>query len=212
MTPKESALPVSIALVGALLGFFLASSKQCPHPHGASDSVALTPAAGGTDLAPLLDELRALGDRIVSLQAGAVMPRVPSVTTDRVSVAASSDAATNEPAEAIVLLLDRCTALVERLERKVNSGPQLDLSQPPPTASAQSLKQYDDSPGHGEKEFTGDHLMWSYQQVLERYGKPSEFYRNSGGVIRWAYETDEGVDGRTRSFIFVDGFVSRCDM
>ena len=54
--------------------------------------------------------------------------------------------------------------------------------------------------------------MWSYQQVLERYGKPSEFYRNSGGVIRWAYETDEGVDGRTRSFIFVDGFVSRCDM
>ncbi len=52
-----------------------------------------------------------------------------------------------------------------------------------------------------------DHLLWSYEDVIEAYGKPDRQHVDEKGV-RWGYDRIPHLDKtRTYNFVFVDGLV-----
>jgi len=153
--------------------------------------------------------MRALGDRIVSLQSTPSRPASPVTSSERVPVGDGTVPAGGEPTEAVVQLLERCTALLEKLDRRVGSGSRRELSEAPATASREPLSQYRRGNDEKEAKFTKDHLMLSYQQIIDRYGKPDHYYPGDNGTRAWQYGTRKGARW---TFTFTDGLVSACHM
>jgi HAMP domain-containing protein len=56
-----------------------------------------------------------------------------------------------------------------------------------------------------EEKRTAPHLFWSYQRVLDTFGRPDLVRAVEAGGVRWYY----GEAGDQRSFWFVDGVVAQ---
>ena len=215
MTPKNSVLPVTIALAGTLLGFFLGASARAAEAPGAARPTSggeLWPTADDTSQDRLIAELRTLGDRIVALHqlpatgGGSVVPQEREAVSQRQVVAPPG------PAADITQLLDRCTTLLERLERRVAQDGESRLSLTTPRATREDLLQYDEAVEGAGDQFQEDHVLWGYQQVLDRYGKPDSVSVQQDGSVRWYYElfsAESLKQERGYRFYFSDGLLVR---
>ena len=59
-----------------------------------------------------------------------------------------------------------------------------------------------------------DHLLWSYQRVLDTYGKPDTIGAINNGTVSWYYENVSVSKGRPRglTIYFRDGLVSSANL
>jgi hypothetical protein len=196
MSRSSSLAPAVLALVGTLVGYGIASAS-----HGADDprqlSTTLSPgpreAPADPNLAALLEEVRALGDRIAALAA----------TDDQRTPVDSSGA---PGTERLVDLLERCTTLIERLESTGSRDFSSRLRMPTDSPKLKSFEAIPwDEPG-AQQALTSELMLSSRQQILDRFGKPSFIYDNDGEL--WHYErTDRGAKARGLSLRFIDGHV-----
>ena len=81
------------------------------------------------------------------------------------------------------------TAVVKQLYRTDNSGERAE-------AAAQAWR--------------GKHLFWSRQEVLDRYGKPDEIYRDDGFLV-WCYQVYGENESEDFDFLFDGESVARVD-
>lgn len=202
---RSALLPAAFALVGTLVGYGIAEASRDPVAPPASPPALSKPVAPGsaapTDDGALVLELRALGDRIEAAVARGGDARAPVVG------AAEADT------DRIVALLERCTTLIERLERAENSAlPRALVTPEPADRSALSRPPLSNDPGKTEwlREFKARHLFWSYQDVLEAYGPPDTINGDEDGYVQWTYLFREpGAERQSVHFIFYDGLVGR---
>lgn len=208
MNRNASLAPVAYVLVGSLAGFGLANLVRPPAV--TPDPVGLSSTDAGIGQSPqleaILSELRKLsGDLELaagrSLRSGA--PAVmPSNGSSRRTPADEGEPTVSELTE----LLARCTTLLERVERGTARSRLQELQLDPPNTSRDALVQFDRS-DDATQAFTRDHILWTYQQVLDKYGKPDQVYSGEQGV-GWYYEvnhTSGGLVGIT--FQFMDGLL-----
>lgn len=60
----------------------------------------------------------------------------------------------------------------------------------------------------GRDEVSSDNFLMTYQQIVERYGRPSAVWRDKeGGGVLWTYVARDGSDDQV-TFVFIDGLVS----
>jgi hypothetical protein len=62
----------------------------------------------------------------------------------------------------------------------------------------------------GVRAFRSQHLFWTKQQVLSRYGKPDSIYTDDG-FVKWCYQTSTPSDYEDVDFSFDDGVVVGVD-
>ena len=213
MTRQTAFLPVLIALAGTVLGFVLgiqscgagASSGSA----ASSREQALAPGDSSDLLAPLLAEVRALGDRMAELVRA--RPGGPAPTS--ALKLANEDAGEGVDVSEVTRLLERCTTLIERLERRTQSGGGGALQLVNPLADPKGMLLYLDDEEGVEERFTRDHLLLSYQQVLDRYGQPDVINATGNGQARWLWELQlPGGDTDYWTLYFLDGRVSRGEL
>lgn len=212
MTRVWPVAPALTALGGALFGFLLSSSFAVTPSTQELRSLELGDSRPEVrvDLEPLLFEVRALGDRIAELAgARATGSAAPDTNSAREPVTGTGQATTSEVAQ----LLARCTTLLERLERRERGSDRGELNLEVEGTSRDTLSALDFTIKDLGKQLTKEHILWSYQQVLDRYGPPDEIYnpQNKTSVI-WSYwlEMRNGDTNRV-AFYFIEGFVSRVD-
>jgi len=201
MSRANTLFPAIFALLGTLLGYGIASASQADTQPSTTDMV-LQPGTGGLQddaaLDVLIQEIRALGGQLTLLAEARTGP-----TAERVPVSATPASQT----ASIVALLERCTTLIERLERSAASGRTADLALGSPSASLDSLFSLDLEADGFTKQFNQQHLLWGYQRVLDTYGKPRTIVGDDSGVS-WFYWTEKSNgEERTLTVRFVDGYV-----
>lgn len=205
--------PALTALGGALVGFVLASaSAGSPPPSFTPSPEALVvPQGADPNLAALLVEVRALGDRIEGLAHGrGALPAAGPVPSERTALPTSTDE-TTETVE-LARLLERCTTLLERLEQRTATGAgPARLAPAPATASRASLKGLDFSDRELDARLTKQHRLSGYQQVLDRYGTPDNVWNSSNSIkVSWGYDVElPNGDTFDITFEFIDGMVSQ---
>ncbi len=208
MNRNASLAPIAYVLVGSLAGFGLANLVRppaaAPPPEGLSSDDA--GAGQSRQLGAILEELRSLsGD--LALAAAASPRRGASARQPSDGSSRRTPAGDDEPtASGMQELLARCTTLLERVERGTAQTRLQALRLDPPDTSRDALVQFDRT-GDARQAFSRDHILWTYQQVLDQYGKPDEVYSGEQGV-GWYYEvnhTSGGLLGIT--FQFMDGLL-----
>ena len=101
-------------------------------------------------------------------------------------------------------------ALVARLDRLLAEPPRLGapavpaLVIPDPAATEAARRALISA---AAEELTPDLSLLSYQQIVERYGRPTRI-SGGDGPVSWFY--DDAATGETRQLMFVDGLVSAC--
>lgn len=192
-------------LLGTLFGFAIASASQ---PEASIETAkALNPVERtvGEDpnLAAILRELRGIGDRLV---ANSRTPSSPGESSSAREVVVPEG--TNY--EEVTTILDRCTTLMERLERRTASSSRGSMTTAPTTYSRKALANMGDIEYEALKAFTHEHLLLGYQQILDQYGKPDQVYHREGQVT-WYYEIVGPTDTRSWEFRFADGMLISID-
>lgn len=208
MNRSPSVFPALFALAGVLLGFALGALSCGPGPGVGTPPIgpALSPPGADPDFAALLREVRALGDRIAELAAARPTTAVPAATPERAPVEGTGQVTTTELSQ----LLERCAGLVERLERRTGGTERRDLTLVIPGATKKRFNEYNRHEDDAEDRFSSDHLLWSYQQVLDRYGTPDSISTMDKGRVYWRYDLVlSNGDEETTSFYFTDGLVMR---
>jgi len=212
MTRVWQVAPALTALGGALFGFLLSSSLAVTPSTQDRGSLELGDSRSEVriDLEPLLFEVRALGDRIADLAGARVDSSGASqASSAREPVAGIGQATTSEVAQ----LLARCTTLLERLERRERGSDRGELNLNVEGTSRDTLAALDFTTKDLAKQLTKEHILWTYQQVLDRYGPPDEIYnpQNKTSVV-WSYWLKmRNGDTERVAFFFIEGFVSRVD-
>ncbi|MHC5210726.1 MAG: hypothetical protein ACYTG2_08410 [Planctomycetota bacterium] len=192
---STSAAALLLAFVAGLLGGVLAATLIAPQAETAPQPA--DPALART-LASLDDTVRRLGAQVEQL--GRELPRVPAPAEP---LAGTSPAAPD---------LAPLVASVEQLVRAVRAQagrpgggwlpglpvPLLSLpSTPPPPERLAAVAESDTDLMRDR------HLFWSYQQLLDTYGRP-QYISIGEGNVTWQYEAP---DGNTIGFQIFDGMV-----
>lgn len=204
--PRSSSLvPAAFALAGTLIGFGIATASRGDAAVPAAD-LALQPAkeGSGTDaaIAQLSEEIHWLGQHIASL-AGARAGATTGATNAREPLVPDSESGATH----IVALLERCTTLIERLERGAAGGRPADLVVDNPAASRASLEELDFEAEDFAARVSKQHLLWGCQRVLDAYGAPDMIWSDEKGVV-WAYRIErEAGDSVLMQFRCVDHYV-----
>lgn len=212
MTRQTALIPTLIALVGVLLGYILgvlsAEGRIGPGKSNvAGPTEALSPFPEEGQLDSLLVELRTLGDRIESLTR---LPLVSAAGTKTNPTPSRREISERPPTE-LTDLLTRLTEEVSRIGLRSQPGLAAELQLSPSQSSPKALLRYDESRGtEANKKFTQDHLLLTYQQVLNLYGKPSTVSRGTNGIVYWNYSVEKPTGGYGDwSLRFTDGRVMR---
>jgi len=208
MNRSQALIPAVIALGGVLMGFALGALSCGPGPSTGARPLgaALSPPTADPNLEALLEEVRALGERISELVAARPMT-APSAATPSHTPTERVDAA---PTAEITRVLDRCAELVERLERRTKAPGHRELSLGTPGASREKFLEYDLSAPDTDNQLHRDHLLLSYQQILDRYGAPDSVSSSKDGSVFWLYSNvAAGRTATTWHFTFLDGLVMR---
>lgn len=200
MSRSSSLVPALFALVGTWIGYGIASASQAsvdPRQELPALSPGSRDAQADPNLAALLEEVRALGDRIAALaptRVAAVDQRAP----------AASD---GEPGTArIVNLLERCTTLIERLEATGAPDSSSRLLMPADSSQSKFFEEFDWDEPDARQALTDELLLFSRQQVLDRLGKPD--YIDDNTRETWFYKRAESEGTKTELRVaFLDGFV-----
>ncbi len=202
---RTALFPAVLALVGTLVGYGIAEASRAPGVSPASPPALTKPVAPGSaarsDDSALVLELRALGDRIEAALARGGDARAPVV------------GATEADTDRVVALLERCTTLIERLERAESSA--LPRALVAPKAADRSALSRPPADGDSERaqwlrELKARHLFWSYQDVLDAYGPPDSINGDEDGYVQWRYLFEEpGAEQQSVHFYFYDGLVGR---
>lgn len=182
--------------IGALLTWIALGNAATPEPSSAEDSIAELALA----VKDLDAQVRLLND------AKADVPAVSSAPVRR----------TSEPASIspeLLLRLDSLDATLAKLLESYVEGansqsrasmappPLEDIHRPVDTVALEGLGLNEDIDNDLQ------HMNWSYQKVLNVYGKPSQSHPSPGGVgHKWYYELPNGEEV---IFWFVNGQVSR---
>lgn len=206
MSKLASLIPALNVLIGTLCGIAIATLWQ-PTPTATSPA-ALDPGldAGveGERLSAILSELRSIDDRLA-------LPQVTSAPeASRTSYAREPviDDDTTNPE--IATLLQRCTTLIERLERASSSGRQ-SLAPAPASASRKGLAEQEGIGRDELEQFARGHYLWSYQQVLDRYGMPDKIWTRQDGGMTWNYQVEGRLEENDWQFRFSDGVIIAVD-
>ena len=102
----------------------------------------------------------------------------------------------------VVTALERLTTALERSPAAGGGGIGVTpLALPATGARPDRLSQF---VGRDWKDFSREYRLWTYQQVLDHFGKPDEI--QGGGT--WLYELQQGGDTRVYTFKFVDGYLA----
>ena len=200
---------VLLLLAGALLGV-VATLVARP---------AADPEPG--DTTRLSSELEALGAEVRALRELVERRRSPPPTS------AASDA--GEPLSLPADIAEQMTALRSELQKlaehseaqaaesratlgKLEAGLQAVASgaEPMPGSLPESppdLQQFDRINGRDEDELSDEHLLWTYEQVTDTYGRPTRIQPSPGGIgIKFHYDLP---GGKTCIFWFKGGKVVR---
>ena len=210
MARSPAVFPALITLAAVLFGFILGavSCGSALGPSAPPIEAALSPPGEDPNLAALLREVRALGDRISAIAVARPTAPASEPASSRTPVEGSEMVTVTE----LSRLLEHCTALVERLEQRTRGEERRDLSRVTPSASRERFIDYSRG-ADAYVRITRDHLLWSYQQILDRYGLPDGISTDSHGGIYWRYVvTFPGSAENTMSFLFADGLVIRGDL
>ena len=208
MKSNASLAPFAYVLVGSLAGFGLANLVSPPAAAPVPVGLSSSDAGGGQSpqLEAILTELRKLSGELEFAGSRSLRSGGPAVTPSDAS-SRRTPAGEGEPtASEMTELLARCTTLLERVERSTTRSRLQELELEPAGTSRDALVQFDRS-GDATAAFRRDHILWTYQQVLDKYGKPDQVYSGEQGV-GWYYEvnhTSGGLVGIT--FQFMDGLL-----
>jgi hypothetical protein len=198
------ALVLAGAVVGAFAGRWSASSGATGR-----DSIAVTrdsasDTAGLEDLRHSIDDLsRALRERPTQLAAPTIHSN--SVPPDR------------QPALPDLTAFDRLGSAVERLDELLRAGPSHSgstLAAPKPSFGAKSGPGYpslasmrtvidtirsahpDDIDSYANREFSRAHVLWTREDVIERYGLPMKTDANGDQGLNLIYEGFDTTEER----------------
>jgi hypothetical protein len=186
---RDLLLPLTIlasVAVGAVIGGTFGragSDSRAPSTGTSADPKALVDAIDSlhTELVRIRERLDASSMSAVSpVQADTRSPAQQAVPDLRLVTAQLTEAAEALRSAASRTLGDRTTALIA-----------------PPTRDQQTLKEM------SIQEFnvvSKPYLLWTYQQVMDRFGSPDSVSARQEGMI-WQYK----VDDREVSFHFADG-------
>lgn len=201
MNRQELLLLTTTAVGAAIFGFLVGDRESEPAPPRSTLSQAEP-----ESLQPLLEEIRKLG----GLMSVLARPAAVRETADRTALGDGEEIAS---APDMVELLERCSALIERMEQRgsTSASQTNSLFFDSPSATSENLNQFPETL-EGEKAFLAKHQLWSFQQVLDRYGRPNEINVHDNEIV-WRYMVTR-PEGETVgwNFIFVEGLVYRTDI
>ncbi|MCB9914900.1 MAG: hypothetical protein H6828_07085 [Planctomycetes bacterium] len=108
-------------------------------------------------------------------------------------------------------MLERCVALLERLERRAALGatPAAGQLAAPTTPSADlhaERDRYVASSDADQKAYERELFLLSPQDVLDRFGRPDDI-DVSDRLVRWRWTWTEGDDTRVLNVSFANGYV-----
>lgn len=204
MSKLASLVPALNVLIGTLCGIAIASFWQPVTVD--SKPAALDPAPGnqGADpnLAAILGELRSISDRLALPRAKlAASPTQPASSREPVV----DDGTTSTE---VTTLLERCTTLIERLERRTSSpGAERALIPAPRGSARRTLAQLTRLNEEELASFSREHMFWTYQQVLDHFGQPNEIWTEDAAVT-WYYEIDDPDENHSWTINFADGMLT----
>ncbi|MFO0981876.1 MAG: hypothetical protein U1E76_09070 [Planctomycetota bacterium] len=192
MTAKMLAFLVLPLVSIAALGGAMCGASMLSESHDQNNTEPLSSNEVSSNLRRLADEIESLRR---ALAAGSTVRTEIAAQPERASCASSdSSAAPLPPLESTALQLIENTAADRALSRKLQRKDK-DL------ARLDELRQQD------ENERSRAHLLWSYEQVLDRYGWPDATYVSPEGSLHFLYRS-ETPDSEI-SFRFHDGYVVR---
>ena len=188
-------LHVALSLtLGAALGagFFAALVRSTPPPSqepGRDESLAKA-------IAELSASVRALEEKVGAL-------RIPAAPAPTSRTAAGGSPGPSEDLERTLRdLVGKLDALQSGTAGWVSAQPPLALqaAKPPVVAVLEAVR------ARSLAERTRDHAMWTFQEVLDRYGRPDgvDLYGGEPPTIRWTYNLPEN---RLLRFKFFQGYV-----
>jgi len=180
---------VVVATLGGTAGALL-------HPAAEPSTSATTDPALMQALADLTREVRALRDR----------PGVPRVAT------AEPVRTVDQPETGAELarLTAALEALLPLLRENVAGGVDAAVEATDPVALAaipdpERAERLIEVRRLGEEDIRHAHFLWTYRQVMSRYGPPNVTQAMQDGSAIWRYDTSKG----SFNFVFRDGMVDR---
>ena len=200
---RNSLLPTALAgLVGALVGAFVAGSLA-PPPVASSSPVSAAPGLDARALEEVLAELSALRRQLELAPAAAAAVEPTSSEAQRTPVGSEVAVAGLDSVNA---RLDALTKQVQALVLREPSKPEILQPTGPPSHPLPV-------PNTSEFERERDTIrLMSYQQILDRYGKPSAVWVPTEGVVSWKWSLDDNhalvldfTDGMAGSFRDISG-------
>ncbi len=188
-------LHVALSLtLGAALGagFFAALVRSTPPPpqdSGNHESLAKA-------IAELSASVRALEEKVGALQ----IPAAPAPTSR--AAAGGSPGPSEDLGKTLRDLVRKLDVLQSGTASSVSAQPPLALqaARPPVVAVLEAVR------ARPLAERTRDHAMWTFQEVLDRYGRPDgvDLYGGEPPTIRWTYNLP---GNRLLRFKFFQGYV-----
>lgn len=201
MNRQEFLLLTTTAAGAAIFGFLVGDRGGASAPPLSSTSLDAP-----DSLEPLIEEIRKL--------AGLMSERArPSPVRETANRTALGETENGVNAPDMVELLERCAALIERMEQRgsASAGQTSPLFLNSPSATSENFLQYLDT-DEGLQTFNEEHQLWNFQQVLDRYGRPDEIRANNSTLI-WTYKRvrpDGFEDGW--NLLFANGFVFKTEI
>jgi hypothetical protein len=207
MTNRDSSqLLIGLLLfAGGACAGVIGSAVFAPARDAAPGRARENPNEVSESMARLSAEVRALAERLERAPAASSPTLVREATASGAGVRADDE---------ILVMLRRLTAAQAATSAGSlhNPGP---LELPPPmtpqkrSAIKLQLKSLGDSRDAREAELTRSHQFMTFQQILDRYGRPDDMTSAAGSLV-WTYVLSKGGDeeGDTQVwFTFVDGIV-----
>ncbi|HZL99589.1 MAG TPA: hypothetical protein VFD43_04980 [Planctomycetota bacterium] len=124
----------------------------------------------------------------------------PAPTSAVEPLRASADADVKSLIARLDALLDQ-QALARAAEAAGGTAP---LVIPDPAATETARRALIDA---GREKVPSDNYLMTYQQIVERYGRPTLIRPDDGGVVVWTYADRDNLNSGV-NFRFVDGLVS----
>jgi len=206
---RISLVSLSAAFLAGAAGGFLGSQLWLQGPRGGAEGSPRGDRESAAELnesmRQLTAELRRLADRPARAADGA-----SPTSTVRESAAAPAPGL-NPNKDEILAAIDRLTIAIggSGASHATSSTP-LVATTPP---QLKKLTEISEALDHGDSEAVSPpYFFLTYQQVLDRFGKPTGIFAHDGHV-RWEYSIPNpgSEDHRTVTFDFIDGFVIRVD-
>jgi hypothetical protein len=183
---------IAVAFGAGLLGGVAATLLQAPREHPGDATVAID----GLDA--LDRHVQELTHELQALRTGPAQPALraepqPGAAVEPLRSSGDADLA------ALVARLDRLLAEPPRL-----GAPEVAALVIPDAAATEAARR---ALIHAEREDVNPEIrLMTYQQIAERFGRPSRISREANGDVSWFY--DDASDDEMRQMTFIDGLLA----